>query len=295
MRLKGDATVLTVVLIGLFWGLNWPAVKFVLTEVPPLTLRAAAFTLASACLALYCAARGMALRPPWRELPWMAVTGLLVIFGFNVAVALGQVLTETSKAAIIAYCMPALTALFAALFLGERLTMRILAALAAALAGIGVLASENLADLLANPLGPALMLFSATAWALGTVALKAARFTLSALPLTVWFLGLSALAAWPLALIFERPILPEWPSAAVITVWAWHAIFPMILCYALWTGLVGRLPAAVAAIATLMAPVVGVISAIILLGDPVTWQKVAALCLILLSITITFIFPATKR
>ena len=53
--------------------------------------------------------------------------------------------------------------------------------------------------------------------------------------------------------------------------------------------------APVAAIATLMAPVVGVSSAIILLGDPVTWQKITALAMILGSIALTFLPPSGRR
>ena len=129
--------------------------------------------------------------PPMRELPWMALTGLLTIFGFNVLVALGQELTETSKAAIIAYLMPALPAVFAAMFLRERLSACRVLALAVGMGGIAVLALENLEALLSAPLGPLIMLAAATVWALGTVAMKAGRFTLAPLPLTVWFLLLS--------------------------------------------------------------------------------------------------------
>jgi drug/metabolite transporter (DMT)-like permease len=279
-------------MIGLFWGLNWPAVKFLLSEVPPFTIRAMALSIAALVLWAYVAARGDRLVPPLREVPWMTLTGLLTIFGFNVLVVLGQVLTETSKAAIIAYLMPALTAVFAALLLGERLSARRIAALGVGMAGIGVLVSENLGALIDAPLGPAIMLGAATVWALGTVAMKAGRFTLAPLPLTVWFLGVSGLACWPFVLAFE-----EWPpalSAPVIAVWAWHALLPMVLCYALWTRLVGQLPASVAAIATLMAPVVGVSSSIVLLGDPMAWQKVVALGLILASITLTFLRPGKE-
>lgn len=263
--------------------------KYLLGEVGPFTIRAGALSLAAVVLCIYTRARGQVLMPPLRELPWMALTGLLTIFGFNVLVALGQVLTETSKAAIIAYTMPALTAFFAALLLGEHLSARRVLALAIATAGVGVLASENLSDLIARPLGPAIMLAAAVAWALGTVAMKAGRFTLQPLPLTVWFLGLSGLACWPFVLVYE-PVFVV-PSTEVALVWLWHALLPMVLCYALWTGLVGRLPASVAAIATLMAPVVGVSSSLLLLGDPFTWQKLVALGLILASIALTFLGP----
>lgn len=291
MTRSSASTVATVAAIGLFWGLNWPAVKYLLTELPPFTIRAAALSVAALVLCLIALARGQNLRPPVRELPWMALTGLLTIFGFNILTTLGQVLTETSKAAIIAYTMPALTAALSVVFLGERMSPRRIAALAVGMGGIAVLALENLAALVADPLGPVIMLGAALAWALGTVAMKAGRFTLESLPLTVWFLGLSGALCWPFVIAFEGPLFL--PSGGVLAVWIWHAAFPMVLCYALWTSLVGRLPASIAAIATLLAPVVGVTSSMILLGNPVTWQKIVALALILVSISLTLRRPAT--
>ena len=288
-------TLLTVVVIGLFWGLNWPAIKFLLTEVPPFTIRLGAFSVATTALLAYALATGERLVPPWRELPWMALTGLLTIFSFNMLTTLGQILTETSKAAIIAYTMPALTALFSALFLGERLRPAVMLALAVGMGGIAVLAAENLADLVANPLGPLIMLGAATVWALGTVALKAGRFTLAPMGLTVWFMGLSALTCAPFAFALEDPLGQSQPSTGAVAVWLWHAMLPMVVNYALWTRLVGTVPASVAAIATLLAPVVGVASAMILLGDPTTWQKITALAMILGSIALTFLRPSRRR
>ena len=260
------ATLATILVIGLFWGLNWPAIKFLLTEVPPFTIRAGAFTVATGALAIYAVATRERLIPPLRELPWMAVTGLLTIFGFNMLTTLGQVLTETSKAAIIAYTMPAITALFSVVFLGDRLRPTVASALVVGMGGIAILASENMSQLLANPLGPAIMVTAATVWSLGTVAMKAGTFTLSAMGLTTWFMGLSAIVCWPFALVLEEPFAIPMPSSGALAVWLWHALLPMVVNYALWTRLVGQVSAPVAALATLLAPVVGVTSAMVLLG-----------------------------
>jgi drug/metabolite transporter (DMT)-like permease len=285
-QVKG-APILTVLLIGLLWGLNWPAVKFMLTEMPPLTIRAVALSLAAIMLAILGKTKGLQLRPEPGDRMHMVITGLLVIFGFNVFTALGQLLTETSKAAIIAFTMPAFTAVFAAIFLGERLGARSLIALAIGMAGLAVLASEDFSALIAKPLGPVVMLLAALSWALGTVALKARTWSLPPLALTVWFFAVSGVACWPLVLIFEPPWHQSWPTAPVLWTLGYHTFGPMVVCYALWTTMVGRTSATIAAIATLMVPVVGVASAVILLGDPMTWQKILSLSMILTSIFLT--------
>ncbi|MEH6526451.1 MAG: DMT family transporter [Sneathiella sp.] len=276
-----------VVLIGLLWGLNWPAVKFMLTEMPPFTIRAIAFLFAAIILAFIAYVRGQNLLPATRDVLPIVITGLLIIFGFNILTAFGQMVTETSKAAIIAYTMPALTAVFASVVLGENLEAQHKVALVLGMAGIGVLASENFGALLSDPTGPVIMFFAAFTWALGNVALKSRTWSLSALPLTVWFLAVSSIVCWPLVLLFEPPWEQSVPSASVLLTLLYHTVGPMVVCYTLWTILVDRLPATVAAIATLLAPIVGVSSAVILLGDQLTWQKIAALSLILVSISMT--------
>ncbi len=277
--------ILLVTVIGLLWGLNWPAVKFLLTELPPITIRAIAFSVAAALLAIIAWVRGEALIPPARDIPAIILTGLFLIFGFNVLTAIGQTLTETSKAALIAYTMPALTAVLAAIILKERLDGRRVAALCLGMAGLAVLASENVSALIAEPAGPAIMFGAALSWALGNVALKARDWALPSLALTVWFFVASAALSWPLAIVTEAPLSPL--STPVLATLVFHIAGPMVVCYALWTVLVGRLTASIAAIAALLAPVVGVVSSIILLGDPVTWQKAVSLAMILTSIFLT--------
>ena len=276
-----------VVMIGLLWGLNWPAVKVLLTELPPVTLRAIAFTVAAVLLALISRARGEAILPNARDIPAILLTGLFLIFGFNILTAIGQTLTETSKAAIIAYTMPALTAGLAALLLGERLSRRRAAALGVGMAGLAVLASENVAALIAQPTGPVVMFGAALSWALGNVALKVRRWSVPPLALNVWFFLASAALSWPIAILFEPPLSETPISPPVMATLVFHIVGPMVVCYALWTVLVERLTASVAAIAALLAPVVGVVSSIILLGDPPTWQKMLALAMILASIVLT--------
>ncbi len=289
------SSVLPVVLIGVLWGLNWPAIKFMLTQMPPLTVRAVAFPLAAALLAIIALARGQTLRPQASDYAPIAVTGVLVVFGFNVLTTFGQVLTETSNAAIIAYTMPAITALLASIFLKERLGVTTVLALVIGMVGLAVLASEDWRGLVGDPRGPIIMLCAAFSWAAGNVALKARRWSLAPLPLTVWFFVVSSIVCWPLVLVFEPPWRMSVPDPAVIAVMLYHVLGPMVICYAVWTTMIERLPATVAAISTLLAPIVGVLSAILFLGDNLTWQKAVSLLLVLTSIAFTLWAPAASR
>tara|TARA_R110002049_G_scaffold29972_6_gene102172 strand:+ start:9804 stop:10664 length:861 start_codon:yes stop_codon:yes gene_type:complete len=280
-----------VVSIGLLWGWNWPAVKFMLTEIPPLTLRAVGFSTAALALVVIAYGLGHRLRPAAGELTSLFLTAFFVLFGFNTLTALGQLFTPSSNAAIIAYTMPSMTALLSVAFLGEVPHSRLLLAVGISLAGLGLLASADLTALIAAPLGPVLMLGAALSWAIGNVLMQTRQWTLSPLARAAWFFVISAALAWPLLWAVQPTGAVSMPSTATLWVFGFHVFGPMVACYVLWTVLLGRLSATVAAISTLIAPVVGVLSSVWLLEEALSWEKMIALVLIVISIAMTVIKP----
>ena len=195
----------------LWWGLNWPAVKYILTEMPPLTMRRCIYRRRSNVFIV------VAFKAPLRikkeEFVPTAVVGVFPIFGFNVLTAFGQVL-ETSKATIIAYTMPSITAILATIYLRERIGFKLLCALLMAMGGLAVLASENLVILIEQPLGPVIMLLAALSWSVGNVGLKSRNWRLQPLPLTVWFFFFSSVVIWPFVFIYEPIWDQDWLVSA---------------------------------------------------------------------------------
>ena len=63
----------------------------------------------------------------------------------------------------------------------------------------------------------------------------------------------------------------------------------MVVCYTLWAMLIARLPATVAALAVMSAPVVGVSASVLLLGDSFSGYKAIALMLIVISVALTVV------
>ncbi len=287
--------IVLVITIGILWGLNWPAVKFILGFVPPWTFRALAFTLGGLLLAIIARGAGESLRVAAHERIELLVAGLLTVFGFNLLTAFGQLLTETSKAAIIAFTMPMWAAIMAAIFLGERFAVNRVASLLLGMTGLTVLIAGDFGHFISHPAGFLFMLGAAVSWAAGTVLLKATAWTTTPLARSAWLVGVAAIPAWAGAVLFERPWTLGIPDAPVLAVFAFHVAGPVALCYAAWVVLVARLPAATAAIGTLLIPVVGVLSSHVLLGDVLTWQKITALGLIVASVALTFIQPLRSR
>ena len=221
----------------------------------------------------------------------MIAASLLTVFGFNLLTAFGQLLTETSKAAIIAFTMPMWAALMSAAFLGERIGINKLVSLALGMGGLAVLLFSDSPEYFQKPAGFIVMLGAAVSWAAGTVLLKARNWPPHPIARSAWLVGISALPAMAGAIAFEHPWTLQLPPPAVIAVMAFHVIGPVAICYAAWTVLIARLPASTAAIATLLIPVVGVLSSSVLIGDQLTPARLAALGMIVASVAFVLVRP----
>lgn len=257
-----------------------------MTELPPFTIRAIAFPSAAVLLAIIAKYQGASLRPARSERRPLLFTSLFIIFGFNMLTSLGQSMTTASNAVIIAYTMPVITAVLSAIFLKERINSRIIIALVLGMLGLAVLASSDIRDLIQQPTGALIMLAAAFSWSIGNLMIKQQTWLLTPAALASWFFGISSVLAWPIVLATESPSSLQWPSALVTATLVFHITCPMVICYLLWNVLLRRLPLTIAAISLLTAPVVGVLSSVVFLGESLTWQKMLSLTLIVVSIAV---------
>lgn len=257
---------LAVPLLALLWGLNWPAVKTVLAEIAPWTLRTTGMGLGALLLMLIALVRGQPLRVARDQWPRLVVAGLLSVAGFNLLVAFAQLAGTTSRAAIVTFTMPVWAIALARLVLGERLDRRRQAALALGVGGLVLLAAPILrAQTL--PMGIVYALGAGFSWAAGTVFTKRFPIRAAPLPLTAWQLWVGSAAAGIGMLVFEGLPVPRVLSPAAGWALGYHVLLATALAYFLWFEVVARLPAGTAALGTLMVPVVGVSSAMLLFGE----------------------------
>lgn len=231
----------------------------------PFTLRA--LGLGAAALILLAAARAgrKSFRLEARQTPTLILAGLLNIAGFNLLTAFAQLQMPTARAAILAFTMPLWAALFAWLVLGERPGGRGSIGLLLGASGLLLLLIPLLMASGGIPPGVPFILGAAVSWAAGTVLIKHRPIEGEPLVVTGLQLAVGAVVAIAGALAFES--LPEQPGAAPLVALGYHLLLGLALPYFLWFGLVARLPAGVAALTTLLIPIVGVSSSMVLLGD----------------------------
>ncbi|EJN09889.1 putative permease [Herbaspirillum sp. YR522] len=270
------------VLLGLLWGLNWPAVKISLSGVSPWALRSTGLGVAACTVfALGLLRRRPMALPRGRERLHLVVAGLLNVALFNILLTFAQLGAATSRVAIITYSMPLWATLAARLVLGERLDTLRAGGLALGAAGLAVLLWPLLAGGL--PAGILLALGAAISWALGTVYMKWARLSAEPLALAGWQLLIGAAVALTGLMAFEPGRhFPPWSEIDVRLLLAlgYHILFGMAAAHVLWFSIVARMPAGVAALGTLLVPVVGVSGAVLLLGERPALTDLAGFALI---------------
>ena len=280
-------TGLTLLLVtALVWGANWPAAKLVVSEMPPLLARGSAGVVGAAFAFLLAWIGGARLGLPRAQVPRLLLLALLNVtswIGLSTAALLWLPASET---AIFAYTMPIWSVAFAWLLLGERPGLARLGGLALRFLGVAVLTwGQPVAVSRSRWPGIACVLGAAACWALGTVLAKRLPLRMPAVAGTAWqiLVGTVPLALAGLAL--------EHISGARITPLGWaalgyNAFLAFGVAYVTWFMALRRLPASTAAVGTLLIPVLGVLSAAFLLGEPLGVRQLSALGLTLAGIAL---------
>ena len=266
-------------LLTFFWGINWPIMKIALNEMPVFTFRA--LCLGGGALGLFAIAiwKRMPLRIPRGHLLHMLWISLFNITGWNVFVLYGLSMLPAGRTTILAFTMPLWLIPMSALLLHERLTGWKLAGLGIGLTGLTVLVGGEWEAMIAAPLGVLLVLGAAICWAIGTVLIKLWQVPMSPVPFVGWQMVLGGIPIFVIAPLLESDrwyVYSFWPWMAAL----YNATVCFVFCYWAWNVLVRVLPAGISGLSTLMIPVVGVFSSMLMLGEQPRWPEFAALLLV---------------
>jgi drug/metabolite transporter (DMT)-like permease len=202
------------------------------------------------------------------------VGGAFTVSVFNICTAFAQLTTSTSRAAVLTFTMPLMSAGLAWWLLGERPDRRSQVALALGALGVVTLAVPVLQALAAAAAGAShaplwgllLPLGAALAWALGTVATKRWPPPGDGIVITAWQLGLGAAIASIAALAAGEHLPTVWPLRVQVAL-AWHVLVATAVAYVLWYRLLASASATVSSLTTLAVPVVGVLGAMAVVGE----------------------------
>jgi drug/metabolite transporter (DMT)-like permease len=278
-----DATVAKLLMLALSfcWGLSWSAMRIALDEVSPWSMRLIGYSIGVATLLILIKAQGRSLYvPPGRNRWHVLAAAMFLAVGFGIAGTFAQLMANTSRVIIVNYSMPIWSSMMAYFVLRERINARVAFGLALCVAGLAVLVYPVAEQSLREPIGLLLALGCALCWGGGTVYMKWARIKGDLLAITFWQVVVGAVVFAMAYLVFEG--LPRYEPLQWRT-WGgllFNGILGTGIAYFIWFNIIGRLSTAMASLGSLINPVVGVIGAIILLGDRPTVSDLIGFALI---------------
>ena len=263
-RLSSQGTaILALIVLVMIWGYNWVVMKIAVQYAAPFDYAALRVLLGGLCLLLVLAWRRQPVRP--KRVGGTVVVGTLQMSAFYGLSTWALASGSAGKTAVLNYAMPFWVLLLAWLVLGEQVRGVQWISVVAALMGLTcILMPLNFAEGLFSK---ELAILSSIGWAGGVVVAKKLqqRSPLDLLSFTTWQMLFGSIPLILVALLVpSQPI--DW-SPAFITALIYSVIPGNAIAWLLWFYALSRLPAGVAGLGTLAAPVIGVLAARIQLGE----------------------------
>jgi drug/metabolite transporter (DMT)-like permease len=198
-----------------------------------------------------------------------------------VAGTFAQLMANTSRVIIVNYSMPVWGTLMAYFALGERINVRSAMGLVLCVLGLAVLVYPVAEQSMREPIGLLLALICALGWGAGTVYMKWARIQGDLLCISFWQIMVGVVTFGAAYLFFQgAPNLEplKWQTWAGLL---YNGVLGTGVAYVIWFSIIGRLTTAMAALGSLINPVVGIVGAMIVLGDRPTVPDMFGFALIL--------------
>lgn len=274
-----------------FWAGNFVAGRIAVQDIGPLSVGTLRVAIASPFLLLLLWWReGRPRRPERKELLLYIWLGILGVAAFNLLYYSGMKYTMASEASLIMAAAPVTTAILAAIFVGERLTVWKLIGAIVSFAGVGLVVGADLGIVGYNPtrlLGDALILAATLAWTGQMIITRVAMTRASPLAVAAYsgvigMVFLVPFGAWEMA--GQSQTLSSVPSWAAIL---YGAIFANVLASVLWNVGIRDVGASRASVLSNLMPVIALLLSVVLLNETLYPMHLAGAALVLVGVLFT--------
>lgn len=267
------------------WALNWPLMKILLQQWPPLFSRGLAGEVSALILFSIAKARGQSLEVPREAIPRLLFASFTNVFAWMGFGTIAMKFVPVGEGALIVYTMPIWAMLLAWPLAGTRPRFSDIAAIMLGFGGLAILLGGNGLSFDGGRIVGIVLLFSAAIlFAIGNI-LNRTALPMPPLVVVAWQVGLGCLAMLILGVAFEQPNYGAL-TAGGLACQAYMTLVPMGICYLTWFETLRRLPPSSASTGMLLVPLIGVISAALILGEPLGLREVVAMALVLGGVTL---------
>ena len=270
-------------ILTLIWGYNWVVMKLAVQYANPFQFAAMRTFSGAIILFIIMALTKRAMMV--KEFPTMLVLGLLQTIGFTGLIIWAVSIGGAGKTAVLSYTMPFWVMLFAWPMLGEKVQGWQWLAVVSALLGI-ILIFDPL-HIKADAFSMFLALSSGVFWAISAIISKKLHKRaphLDLLNITAWPMLLGSIPLVIYALMLDAPPI-QWTNTFIAAV-LFNVILSGVMAWLLWLYALQRLNAGIASMASMLAPVIGVISAWLQLNEVPGKQELIGMSFIGLALVI---------
>lgn len=278
------------IIIGMpivFWSLVFPFIKIALEELSPVNLTI--MRLLVVCivfLILLIVKPNKFSKIQKKDIVPIFLVGFLGIIIYHFGLNYGEQYISASAASVIIATIPIFVVILAAIFLKEKITIKIVLGVILSLVGVVVISTVGRSDALLEVkyISGALAVILAAALGAGyTVAGKKMLQRYSALSLTVYVCLLGSLGLIP----FISSSLFEEVAAMSLTGWSvviFLGVFPTVVGYVLWYVALEIKSASEISVYLYFVPVLSTIISYIFFRDEITWLFVFGGALVILGL-----------
>jgi drug/metabolite transporter (DMT)-like permease len=283
--------------LGLLWGSSYFWIKVGIETLPPLTLIAARLLFGSAFLvAVVAIAREPLPRRPrqYGHLLVMSVVNIVIPF---ILITVGEGSIDSALASILNATVPLTVIVLAPLFLpDEGITLARVAGLSVGFAGVILLVAPGLASGVGGGVpGELMMVGSSISYGVGNVYAKRNVRGLRPMIPAVFQVGFATAIIVPLALILDQPFTRVHPAPEAFVAVAWLGILGSGLAYLCYFTIMVHWGATRTSMVSYTLPVVGIALGGLVLGDPVTVNRLVGTALIIAGIALVNGGPGLRR
>lgn len=284
---KRSLALIYAIAVAVIWGLSFLSTKVAIAALPPMTIAAERFVVAVVLLLAFALATRVRLALALRDVPLMAMGGLMGVTVYFLCENNGIALLTASESSLVIATIPVLTMLVERLAFGSRLRAGSYVGAVLSFAGVALIVLPSLGRQSSSLLGFLFMGGAALAWVAYALLTKPLAAKYGRVSITFWQSVFGLAGCIPFA-IAEAPTLGGVGMVVTLNV-LYLGVFCSALGYWLYIAAMDSLGAGTTSVFLNLVPVVSVGAAFLILGE-----RLGALSLVGGAVAVGGVYLATS-
>lgn len=267
--------------IVIVWGVNWPLMKIVMLEIPPLWFGTFRMAIATIVLSIFLILKGQFIFPSSKDKYHILVIGCLQIGIYTMLVNLGLYYNSVGHSVILVYSTPIWITPIAVKFFNEEFSVLKRIGFFLSVLGIAVLFQPLSFDWTnqSRLLGSGFLLLAAISWTIATLFTRYCQWQVTVIQLLPWQFLVATFVLLISALAIENQPCVTWTPSLITLIFYVGCI---ATAFAFW-GMIEinrQLFVTTSSLAMLAVPLIGMLTSSFFLREPLTISLISVYILI---------------